>query len=108
MKDAADFTENVAFQRDLNKLRQTEEIISRSSVIFSIFRFAKNRPLSYISANVNQWGYSQEDFLSGRITWQQIMPPEDVCRIEAEVAQHLKSKNRDFTQNYRIIDKTGK
>lgn len=109
MKKAADLTKknNKDFQRELNKLHQVEAVIDRSPVIFAIFHFVENWPLSYISANVNLWGYTQEDFLSGRITWRQIAHPEDVVRIEAEIVQHLKSKKWTFIQNYRVIHKSG-
>jgi PAS domain S-box-containing protein len=95
------------FQSTLKKLIDLESIIDRSPVIYAIFRMAENWPLSYISSNIDQWGFTKEDFLSGQITWQQIIHPEDVSRIEGEIIRHMKQGVRNIDQNYRIVDKSG-
>jgi len=90
-----------------NKLHDLESIINRSPVIHYLWRFSKEAPLEYVSSNIEQWGYTPEDFLSVHIRWQQIIHPDDISRIQAEVIQYMKQKIRQFNQNYRIITKSG-
>jgi PAS domain S-box-containing protein len=82
-------------------------MINRSPVIYAIWRFAPGWPLEFISGNIEQWGYTKEDFISGRLSWQQIIHPDDVPNVEAETIRYINMKIRNFSQNYRILDKSG-
>jgi two-component system, cell cycle sensor histidine kinase and response regulator CckA len=94
-------------KNSLKKLHNLESIINRSPVVYFIWRFSKEAPFEYVSSNIEQWGYTPEDFISGRINWQQIIDPDDISRILAEVIQYIKQKITQFNRNYRIITKSG-
>ncbi|MEJ2278472.1 MAG: PAS domain S-box protein [Candidatus Lokiarchaeota archaeon] len=53
-------------------------------------------------------GYSEEDFLSGKIKWDQIIYPEDKERIFQEVNNFHKSSKLINVKEYRITTKSGK
>ncbi len=91
----------------LKKLHDVESIINRSPVIYCIWRIAEKTPLEYMSGNISQWGYTPEDFLSGRITLEKVIHPDDVDRIIANVISHRKRKIKIFDQSYRILDRKG-
>ncbi len=92
----------------LEKSPNLESIINLSPVIYCIWRFAEDAPVEYISANIEQLGYTPEDFISGSLSWYGITHPEDVPRLKAEILMHMKQKTRQFDQNYRIFDSKGK
>jgi PAS domain S-box-containing protein len=94
-------------KRSLKKLHDLESMINRSPVIYAIWRFAQGWPLEFISGNIEQWGYTKEAFISGRISWQQIIHPDDLAAVEAETIRYMNMKIRNFDQNYRVIDKSG-
>ena len=94
-------------KNSFKKLHDLESIIKRSPVIQFIWRFSEETPLEYVSSNIEQWGYTPEDFFSGRINWRQIVHPDDISRTLAEVIQYYKQKIMQYNQNYRIITKSG-
>lgn len=94
-------------QRSVKQLLDAESMINRSPVIFCIWRLGEDWPVEYISGNIDQWGYAAEDFLSGRLTWQAIMHPDDIRTVETDVIGFLKQKTTSFSQTYRIIDRHG-
>lgn len=61
------------------------------------------------SGNVEEiTGYTEEEFLTGKILFKNLIHPEDSQKIASDVAE-FHSSSREFTQReYRIIDKYGK
>jgi PAS domain S-box-containing protein len=94
-------------KNSFKKLHDLESIIKRSPVVYFIWRFSKEAPFEYVSSNVEQWGYTPEDFISGRINLQQIIHHDDISRILAEVIQYIKQRIMQFNRSYRIITKSG-
>jgi len=76
------------------------------TVVFK-WRATTGWPVEYVSPNIRQFGYAPEDFLSGRIPYADIVHPEDVDRVAAEVRQHTESGAASFEQEYRIKDRDG-
>ncbi len=67
-------------------------------------------PLEYVSENVEELsGYSVKELLSGKITILGIVHPEDLERVNNELIDFSKEKNKTtFTHKpYRILKKTG-
>jgi len=54
-----------------------------------------------VSSNVEQFGYSCDDFQSGRVLF------ADLNRVLLEVTKYSQAGVRDFTQEYRIMTKRG-
>jgi len=52
-------------------------------------------------------GYSEDDFLSGKINFSQLIHPEDLSQINADVEAFMSSSMRETQREYRIIDKNG-
>jgi PAS domain S-box-containing protein len=94
-------------QAALLKAQELETIIERSPVMVFLWGVADGWPVEYASGNVRQLGYSAEDFVSGRISWPGITHPDDVPRLEAEVAGYLESGTNEFVQQYRLIRRDG-
>jgi PAS domain S-box-containing protein len=102
--------EVVVIMRDITGRKQADRAIERERRLFvggpvTVFRWihAENWPVEYVSANVTQFGYQPDDFLSGRICYAQIVHPEDVARIDSEIQSYLEKGITTYEQDYRII-----
>ncbi|MCD4783637.1 MAG: PAS domain S-box protein [Candidatus Eremiobacteraeota bacterium] len=89
------------------KLREFKSIIDRSPAIVFLWKVAEGWPVEFVSDNVSQFGYSAEDFTSGRISWPGITHPDDVPWLEAELEAYNREKTKEFEQKYRLISKSG-
>ena len=88
-------------------LRLAEIIISRSPVVL-FRRLAGEKPtLVYVSSNINQFGYSADDFLRGAIRFTQIVHPEDRDRLVKEIRAFAESDAEEYAQSYRIVTHSG-
>ncbi len=91
----------------LGRIRHLESIVNRSHAIAFRWRVAEGWPVEFVSENVRQLGYTPEDLLSGRVSWPGITHPEDVPRLEREVASHLRDGVDEFSQTYRLRTASG-
>jgi PAS domain S-box-containing protein len=93
----------------LEKLKEMEMIINRSPAIVLLWRAAEAEgwPVDFVSDNISQLGYTQEDFVSGRIPYAQIVHPEDLERVREEVLRYSREGLTEYTQEYRILTKSG-
>jgi len=98
---------NKKFETSADELHDLDSIIDRSPVVCLIWCLDKKCSVEYVSGNISQWGYTPEDFISSRISWKMVVYPEDFKRLEAETISYAKRKILHYTQNFRIIDKTG-
>ncbi|WP_455757518.1 diguanylate cyclase [Sulfurimonas sp.] len=89
-----------------NHLFQT--YLDNTSRIFFSRTPVDSWPVQYVSKNVNQFGYSAEDFLSGKIKYEDIIFKEDYNRVAQEVKEYTKNSKNQFNQVYRIVRKDKK
>ncbi len=89
------------------RLANLEALVNRSPSVIFLWRIADGWPVEYVSRNVRQFGYEPEDFISGRVSWPGITHPEDVARLECEVAEHMSTGRTAFDQHYRLTTRTG-
>ena len=108
---ATDITEQKRAQRALQeafeKRKELEHIINHSHAVVFLWRAAEDWPVEFVSDNVQQFGYSPEDFYSGRIPFASIVHSDDLERVANEIAQYSQKGRKSFVQEYRIITKTG-
>ena len=83
------------------------QILSKSPVIAILWENGKDWPVSFVSDNVSVLGYSTDDFYSGNIHYSDIIHPDDLKRVEAEIAGHLSAGAGNYSQEYRIISGSG-
>lgn len=53
-------------------------------------------------------GYTEDDFVSGKIVYNQLIHPEDFQRVNDDVEEFIASSRRSTQREYRILDKGGK
>ncbi|MDD3951183.1 MAG: transporter substrate-binding domain-containing protein [Desulfobacterales bacterium] len=106
-----DATERKAAEKALiaaySKREELEFIINHSPVIVWLWKAEPGWPVEYVSDNIAQYGYSPDAFTSGRIAYVSIVHPDDFSRISTEVERFVNEGKTDFTQEYRIVAKSG-
>ncbi len=82
-----------------------EQIINQSPAVAFLWRAAEGWPVEYVSDSVRQFGYTPQDF--GRLPYASIVHPDDLARVADQVAQYSREGREAFTQEYRIVTRTG-
>lgn len=82
-------------------------IIENSPAILFRWSLAENWPVEYVSSNVQQFGYSEDEFLTQKINYADIIHKDDLNRILVEVEGFKTDGRKSYTQEYRIITKEG-
>jgi diguanylate cyclase (GGDEF)-like protein/PAS domain S-box-containing protein len=87
-----------------------EIVFSMGPVVFFQWERKEGWPVKFVSPNVMElFGYTAEDFLSGRVRYDQVVHPEDLPRVAKEVEFHTANRSPSWThEDYRIITKEGK
>ncbi|WP_269850539.1 PAS domain-containing protein [Methanosarcina horonobensis] len=67
----------------------------------------ENWPVELITENIQQFGYTVKDLISGKIRYLDIVHPDDIERIRSEVAGCLEKECTELTQEYRIYTASG-
>ncbi|MCK4239767.1 MAG: PAS domain-containing protein, partial [Candidatus Lokiarchaeota archaeon] len=73
------------------------------------FQGYQDFPDAFFEGNVEEMtGYTEEDFTSGRIKWNEIIYPDDLERINNAVKKFYSTPINCDSREYRIIHKNGK
>ncbi|MFA5182076.1 MAG: ATP-binding protein [Syntrophales bacterium] len=96
-----------ALQSAAEKQRELTFIVNHSPATAWLWKAAAGWPVEYVSDNVAEFGYTADDFTSGRVSFASIIHPEDVSRVGAEVEEFSKEGLPHFNQEYRIVTGSG-
>lgn len=88
-------------------LRMAEVIVDRSPAILFRRKADDKSTLVYVSNNIQQMGYTAEDFLNGEIHFRDIVHPDDTERVGAEIRGYAEKDVEEYSQVYRILTKNG-
>ena len=80
-----------------------EEIVNHSPAVAFIWRAEKGWPVEFVSDNIRQFGYSPEDFYSGKLNYDSIIHPDDLERVIAEIDRYDQKLDPEYSLEYRII-----
>lgn len=104
-----DITEKKAAEDRISELLRLRDeqlrIINTSPAVAFLWRAEENWPVEMVSNNITQFGYSVDDFTSGRVTYISIIHPDDLQRVASEVEYNSSHNITEFTQVYRIFGK---
>jgi PAS domain S-box-containing protein len=93
-------------QLDVNS--EIAKVVNDSPVTIFIWKPEEGWPVEFVSENVRQFGYSHEEFLSGRLKYEDIIHPDDIERVHKEVTEYSEQHVDNFVQEYRILTASGK
>ena len=89
-------------EKSYEKLKELEKIIKSSPGIVFLWQNSEGWPVEFVSENVKQFGYTQEDFYSGKIIYEEMVHPDDLERVAEEVNIYSNEDISEFVQEYRI------
>ncbi len=108
MVDISEFRENrEALRVALEVQKVLWTVINNSPAVVFVWRNEENWPSEFVSENVSQFGYSVEDFTSGRVLYGNIIHREDFDRVCADLARCIDEGYESFKMEYRIFTKEG-
>lgn len=84
-----------------------DSVMSSSPAVVFLWRPEKDWPVEFVSENISQFGYSVDDFMSGKMTYGDIIYPSDLDRVRTEMNRASNEGFSDFSQEYRILTKSG-
>ncbi|MDX9974599.1 MAG: GAF domain-containing protein, partial [FCB group bacterium] len=107
---AADLAFGIATLRTRAERERVEKALQEERKLFIggpnvafLWRAVEGWPVEYVSPNVvEQFGYTQEDFTSGKVSYARIVHPDDLERIAEEGKAYGESGVPCFDQEYRI------
>jgi PAS domain S-box len=98
-------------EKDLcNALEMAKELISvinKVPVTVFLWRPEKYWPADFVSENIKQFGYSAEEFTSGKLLYGNVIYPDDLEMVERELSRRIEESYIDYSQEYRILTKSG-
>ncbi|MFX1241854.1 MAG: PAS domain S-box protein [Promethearchaeota archaeon] len=106
-----DFTEQKLATFKLNEsyeqLKELEKIINSSPGVVFLWKNSEGWPVEFVSENISQFGYTPEDFYSGKVRYDQVIHPDDLKIVVEEVNRYSSEGASEFMQEYRIITRSG-
>ena len=91
----------------LKMRRMLESIMSSSPAIVFLWKPERDWPVEFVSDNIEQFGYTVNDFITGKIIYGDIIHPSDLERVRNEVERASREGFSDFSQEYRILTRSG-
>ncbi|WP_158611830.1 EAL domain-containing protein [Guyparkeria sp. SCN-R1] len=88
-------------------LETAHEVIEASPVVLFRWLPRPGWPVAFVSGNVSRWGYTAEEFLDGSRHFADIVHPDDMERVDAEVEERLAAGATAYRQEYRILHADG-
>jgi len=98
---------NYMQKKSLKVNKVLDSIMNASPATVFLWKPEKDWPVEYVSENISQFGYSVDDFISGKMIYGDIIHPSDLERVRTEMKRASDEGFSDFSQEYRIITKTG-
>ncbi len=87
--------------------RVLETVVNNSSVVVFLCRPEHKWPVEFISENINQFGYSVEEFTDGKLLYGDIIHPFDFEKVEDNLMKNCSEGKNEFNQEYRILTRDG-
>jgi PAS domain S-box-containing protein len=94
-------------QKAVERLQELEFIVNQSPAVAFLWRNAAGRPVEFVSANVQEYGYSPKDFLDREIDYASVIYPEDRDVVTSRIERFIQEGWMEFEQEYRIVTSAG-
>ena len=93
--------------RQMEKLADADEIIRRSPTILYRLSAEPERPMIYVSANVDQLGYDQAEMLADPSFYRTLVHPDDRVRVAGEFTKALRKQAPEAVFEVRLLSTDG-
>ncbi len=89
-------------QKQQQRLQHLYALVDRSPAVVIEWANRPGWPMTYLSRNVSQWGYTPEELLNVGVDWDDLVHPDDVARMNAEIAANWADGRFEYRQEYRL------
>ncbi|MCD4806508.1 MAG: PAS domain S-box protein [Methanococcoides sp.] len=89
---------------EVQKVLQT--VIKSSPAIVFFWNAKSGWPVEFVSENIDTFGYSPSDFLSGKLQYGDIIHPSDAERVHSYFARKFAENASEYRLEYRIITRS--
>jgi PAS domain S-box-containing protein/putative nucleotidyltransferase with HDIG domain len=100
----SDRTERDRGDTELSIARRT--IADGASILYRA-RFEEGLPVEYVSSNVARYGYTAEEFFSGRKKWSDVVHEDDRVRTTDHIRAQISAGAASVIQHYRMRTASG-
>ena len=84
-----------------------ERVVNASPVIVFLMKSDPLWSVTFVSANVTQFGYTPEEFESGELSFAEVIHPDDLKALEAEAEKRIRAGDPYLELECRIVTKKG-
>jgi two-component system cell cycle sensor histidine kinase/response regulator CckA len=92
----------------LKQLRNLEAIVNRGPAVIAVWRvLADDLATDFVSENVEQFGYTARQLISGEATWLGMVHPEDRARVQDVVMSYSPQAASELALQYRVVRPSG-
>jgi len=106
-----DVSDRKKSEKALKKALEMQEIlktvISNSPAVVFLWKKDEKWPAEFVSENVIHFGYTVDDFISGKVLYGDIIHPEDLKKVEEKLEKRIMEGAVDFNMEYRVLTKAG-
>jgi PAS domain S-box-containing protein len=88
--------------------RQLHRVIELSPAVLWRFDLSLPVPTQLVSSNVAQWGYTAEDFTSGRVLFDDLIHPDDLPRVVQSTRPAIAGGAREIQLEFRFRTADGR
>lgn len=92
----------LSLRREQSQAQRLADMTRHSPVVSICWENAVGWPVSFVTDNVRQWGYAAEEFQNGTLAYENLIHPDDLPRIEADVAKYFAHGPDSYQQQYRL------
>ncbi len=87
---------------------ELDALINTSPAVFFLWRTQKDCPVEFVSPNISRFGYTSEEFMSGRLPYKSIIFPEDIERLSKTLTADIEDgAPNPLILEYRIVTAAG-
>jgi PAS domain S-box-containing protein len=95
-------------QQLIHALERERRLFLGGPVVMFRWRMTAECGVDYLSENISQFGYTPADFVSGRVRFLELIHPEDLPRVLAEIDGAQASGATKLVQEYRFKTADGR
>ncbi len=89
-------------------LELLSDSVNRSPVVAIVWSLAEGWPVDFVTQNVSQWGYDRAELMASGLQYESLVHPDDLPRINREIAAHLAEGRDSYDQRYRLRAANGR
>ncbi|MGE5632292.1 MAG: HD domain-containing phosphohydrolase [Caulobacteraceae bacterium] len=105
LKTSGEYAEELRISNE--KLQHSNEIIEKSSIVVFEWALLPGVPVIFVTKNISQFGYTDEEFYSGAVDYWDFVYEEDREKTQNTVWNARKTSVREYKHSYRVTCKNG-